>query len=203
MLTQVVVDPNDPAFAHPTKPIGDFYDQETAQRLMAQTGNTYVEDSGRGWRRVVPSPKPVDIYEKMTLAALIKDNEVVIACGGGGIPVVYSGTRYHGVDAVIDKDFTAAKLAQLVEADILLILTAVDRVFINFTTPEQKALEQINLAEALGYIDAGYFAAGSMLPKVQAACEFVAALPGRKAIIGALDSSLAAIEGTSGTTIVS
>ncbi|MDR3053027.1 MAG: carbamate kinase [Coriobacteriales bacterium] len=201
MLTQVVVDKDDPAFAKPTKPIGGFFDEATAAALAAQTGELYREDSGRGWRRVVPSPKPVDIYEKITLRTLVDANQVVIACGGGGIPVVYSGKRYHGVDAVIDKDFAAAKLAELVDADVLLILTSVDRVCIDFNTPSQRALEHITLAEARAYIEQGQFSAGSMLPKIEAACSFVAANPGKTAIIGSLEKAAQAIVGTSGTRI--
>jgi carbamate kinase len=201
ILTQVVVDQDDPAFQNPTKPIGGYFDQETAAELQINTGEPYKEDSGRGWRRVVPSPKPIDIYEKITLRTLVANNQVVIACGGGGIPVVYTGSRYHGVDAVIDKDFAAAKLAELVSADVLLILTAVDRVFINFNTPEQRALENITVQEAREYIKQGQFPAGSMLPKVEAACAFVEANPGKQAIIGSLDAAAAAIEGSSGTWI--
>jgi carbamate kinase len=203
ILTQVVVDPDDPAFANPTKPIGGYFDERTAKRLQEETGQPYMEDAGRGWRRVVPSPKPVDIYEKMTLKALLDAKNVIVAGGGGGIPVVYSGTRYHGVDAVIDKDFTAAKLAHLVDADILLILTAVDNVFINFNTPQQRALGRIGLEEAREYIDKGFFAKGSMLPKVQAACEFVSNGPGRTAIIGSLESAAQSVRGESGTAVVS
>jgi carbamate kinase len=201
MLTQVVVDQTDPAFQNPTKPIGGFFDEQTARQLQAKTGEPYKEDSGRGWRRVVPSPKPIDIYEKITLRTLVENNQVVIACGGGGIPVVYSGKRYHGVDAVIDKDFAAAKLAELIDADILLILTAVDRVFINFNTPRQQALENITLDEARSYIEQGQFPAGSMLPKIEAACAFVEANPGKQAIIGSLDKAAEAISGTNGTHI--
>jgi carbamate kinase len=202
MLTQVVVDPADPAFSHPSKPIGGYYDEETAQRLMRLTGDVYREDSGRGWRRVVPSPAPIDIYEKMTLRTLIDDNQVVIACGGGGIPVVYDSRRYHGVDAVVDKDFAAAKLAHLVEADVLLMLTAVDRVFIGFGTPGQRALTSITCEQARAYIEEGQFAAGSMLPKVRAACEFTGGGPGRVAIIGSLERAAEALAGTSGTRVI-
>ncbi|MDR3315456.1 MAG: carbamate kinase [Coriobacteriales bacterium] len=202
MLTQVVVSADDPAFKNPTKPIGGYFDEATARRLSAETGEPYVEDAGRGWRRVVPSPKPVDIYEKITLGALIENKQVVIACGGGGVPVVYRGTRYHGVDAVVDKDFTAARLAHLVDADILLILTAAECVFVDFNTPAQRGLVTATVAEMEGYSAEGQFPAGSMLPKVQAACEFVAAAPGRKAIIGSLDKAGLAIKGQSGTAIV-
>jgi carbamate kinase len=202
MLTQVVVDPDDPAFKHPSKPVGGYYDEQTAKRLMAETHDIYREDAGRGWRRVVPSPQPVDIYEKMTLRTLINDNQVVIACGGGGIPVVYSGARYHGVDAVVDKDFAAAKLAHLIHADILLILTAVEYVSIGFNTPAQQALTSITREEAERYIAEGQFAAGSMLPKMQAACEFVSGGAGRCAIIGSLERASEAVAGTTGTRIV-
>ncbi len=202
MLTQVVVDENDPAFQNPTKPVGGYYDEATAKKLMMATGNKYVEDAGRGWRRVVPSPKPVDIYEKMTLKALLNDGQVVIACGGGGIPVVYRGKRYEGIDAVIDKDFAASKMANLIGADIFIILTAVERVCIHFGKPNQQALETMTLADAKRYMDEGHFAPGSMLPKVQAACEFVASGQGRKAIIASLESAAAAAKGESGTAII-
>jgi carbamate kinase len=203
MLTQVVVDEDDPAFQNPTKPIGGFFDEETAKRLSEETGQIYREDSGRGWRRVVPSPRPIDIYERDTLRTLFDTNHVVIACGGGGIPVVYRGREYVGVDAVIDKDFTAAKLAQLIDADVLLILTAIDHIFINYNTPEQQMLESIELKEAEEYIEQGHFAPGSMLPKVQAACEFVKAGVGKRAIIGSLEHALDALKGENGTTIYS
>jgi carbamate kinase len=201
MLTQVVVDPNDPAFQNPSKPVGGYYDEQTAKRLMAETHDVYREDAGRGWRRVVPSPRPIDIYEKMTLRTLINDNQVVIACGGGGIPVVYSGARYHGVDAVVDKDFAAAKLAHLVNADILLILTAVEHVYVNFNTPEQQAIVSMSCAEAEECIAEGEFAAGSMLPKVQAACEFVSGGEERRAVIAALEHASEAVGGLRGTRI--
>lgn len=203
MLTQVVVNEDDPAFENPTKPIGGFLDEETAKRLAEETGQVYREDSGRGWRRVVPSPRPIDIYERDTLRVLFDTNHVVIACGGGGIPVVYRGREYVGVDAVIDKDFTAAKLAQLIDADVLLILTAIDHIFINYNTPEQQKLENVELREAEEYIRQGHFAPGSMLPKVEAACEFVRTGAGKRAIIGSLEHALDALKGESGTTIYS
>jgi carbamate kinase len=201
MLTQVVVSADDPAFAKPSKPIGAFLTETEAKRLATETGEVYLEDAGRGWRRMVPSPKPIDVYEKMTLRTLVEDGQVVIACGGGGVPVVYSGTRYHGVDAVVDKDFAAAKLAHLVDADTLLILTAVDHVYTGFNTPAQKALRHVSLAEARALIADGVLAAGSMLPKVQAACDFVAGGAGRRAIIGSLERALDAVDGASGTAI--
>lgn len=201
MLTQVVVDPEDPAFANPTKPIGGYYDAQTAQKLMAETGNVYKEDAGRGWRRVVPSPKPMDIYEKISLKTLVDAGQVVIACGGGRIPVVYQGTRYQGVDAVIDKDFAAAKMASLIDADIFIVLTAVDHVFVNFGKPNQVALTDVTVAQLENYIEENQFAAGSMLPKVQAAMTFANSKLGSKAIIVSLEQASEAISGTSGTVI--
>lgn len=201
MLTQVVVDPEDPAFANPTKPIGGYYDAQTAQKLMAETGSVYKEDAGRGWRRVVPSPKPMDIYEKISLKTLVDAGQVVIACGGGGIPVVYQGTRYQGVDAVIDKDFAAAKMASLIDADIFIVLTAVDHVFVNFGKPNQVALTDVTVAQLENYIEENQFAAGSMLPKVQAAMTFANSKLGSKAIIASLEQASEAISGTSGTVI--
>jgi carbamate kinase len=200
MLTQVVVDNADPAFQRPTKPVGKFFSEAEAKEIMARTGYVYAEDAGRGWRRVVPSPAPIDIYEKITLKTLLDAGQVVIACGGGGIPVVYKGTRYEGVDAVIDKDFAAAKLAQLVEADIFLILTAVDRVLINFRKPNERAVEKMTVAEAREYIAEGHFAPGSMLPKVQAACNF--AETGGTSIITSLEKAEAALSGAVGTVVV-
>ena len=201
MLTQVVVDPQDPAFTNPTKPIGGYYDEATAKKMMVETKEIYKEDAGRGWRRVVASPKPVDIYEKVSLRTLVDAGQVVIACGGGGIPVVYQGTRYQGVDAVIDKDFAAAKMAALIDADIFIVLTAVDHVFVNFGQPNQKALEDVTVAELDTYIAEAQFAAGSMLPKVQAAMDFANSKVGRKAIIASLEQAAKALTGESGTVI--
>jgi len=201
MLTQVIVDENDPAFKNPTKPVGGYYDEAAAKKLMESTGNKYVEDSGRGWRRVVPSPKPVDIYEKTSLKILIDEGQVVVACGGGGIPVVSRGKRYMGVDAVVDKDFAAAKMAELIKADIFIILTAVDKICINFNKPEQQALTNITVADAKKYAGEGHFAPGSMLPKVQAACMFAESGEGRKAVIASLEKASLALAGESGTAI--
>jgi len=203
MLTQVIVDENDPAFLNPTKPIGSYYSEEDAKRLMAETGEKYMEDSGRGWRRVVASPKPVSIYEHMTLATLMCDKEVIIAGGGGGIPVVKTDHGYKGVAAVVDKDFAAEKLAELVDAEYLFILTAVDRVAINFGKPDQRELPEMTVEQAKKYAGEGQFAPGSMLPKVQAACLFVQSRPGRQSIIGSLDKAALALNGESGTRIVS
>jgi carbamate kinase len=202
LITQVVVDAHDPAFAHPTKPVGQFYSLEQANDLKVSKGWIMVEDSGRGYRRVVPSPKPVDVIEKKTVKQLSDDGAVVITVGGGGIPVVHNGYALDGVAAVIDKDFAAAKIAELIDADYLFILTAVDRVMIHYNTPQQKALERMTVAEAHLYIGEKHFAPGSMLPKVQAAIEFVDQYPHRTAIIAALDKAKAAIDGQSGTKIV-
>jgi len=202
MLTQTIVDENDPAFQNPTKPIGSYYDEETAKRLVAETGHVYKEDAGRGWRRVVASPKPIDIYEKISLRSLFYAREVVIAGGGGGIPIVKRPHGYVGVDAVIDKDFAAAKLAELVEADYFFILTAVEKVAINFNKPDQEDLSLITCAQAREYIEQGQFAPGSMLPKVQAAISFIEATPGGHAVITSLEKATEALEGKTGTQIV-
>lgn len=199
LVTQVLVDENDPAFAKPTKPVGSFYTKEQAEQLAAEKGYTMIEDSGRGYRQVVPSPKPVDVIEKDAVQALIAAGQLVITVGGGGIPVIRQDGKLVGVPSVIDKDFASAKLAELVQADLLVILTAVDRVAINFGKPDQRLLERMNLEEAQKYIDEGHFAPGSMLPKVQAAMNF--ARTGGKAIIASLENAGKAITGESGTVI--
>lgn len=199
LITQVLVDENDQAFKNPTKPIGAFYTKEQADKIVADKGYTMVEDAGRGYRQVVPSPKPVDVIEKDAVKSLINAGQIVITVGGGGIPVIKKDGKLVGTPAVIDKDFASAKLAELVKADMLVILTAVDRVAINFGKPEQKLLEKINLEEAQKYIDEGHFAPGSMLPKVQAAMGFAAT--GGKAIIASLENAAKALEGKSGTVI--
>ncbi|MDT2661884.1 carbamate kinase [Enterococcus hulanensis] len=201
MLTQVVVDADDPAFQQPTKPIGGYYTEEAAKKLMRETGAPYQEDAGRGWRRVVPSPKPIDIYEKISLQTLVDAGQVVIACGGGGIPVVYRGARYQGVDAVIDKDFATAKMATLIEADVFVILTAVDYVYVDFGKENQRALKEVSLADMQQYIAEKQFPAGSMLPKVEAACEFVRSGKEKTAIIANLEQVAQAITAETGTII--
>lgn len=201
MLTQVVVDPKDPAFENPTKPIGGYYDEATAKKIMEETGDVYKEDAGRGWRRVVPSPKPMDIYEKVSLQTLVDAGQVVIACGGGGIPVVYRGKRYEGVDAVIDKDFAASKMAALIDADIFIILTAVDHVFVNFGKENQEALVDTTVEKMKEYITEDQFAPGSMLPKVEAAIDFAESKAGRKSIIASLEQASEAVVGKSGTIV--
>lgn len=201
VITQVIVDENDPAFKNPTKPIGSFYTKEEAVELEKNTGYQFKEDSGRGYRRVVASPFPVDIVEKDSLKALYDARNVIIACGGGGIPLIKDGSKYKGVDAVIDKDFSCEKLAELMEADVLLILTAVEKVAINFGKDNQQWLEKMSIEDCNKYIDEGQFAPGSMLPKVKAAMEFVKSKPGRKAVITSLEKALDAMEKKTGTWI--
>ncbi len=200
VVTQVLVDENDPAFQHPTKPIGAFYSKEEAERIAAEKGYTMIEDAGRGYRQVVPSPKPVDVVEKDMVNTLIDAGHVVITVGGGGIPVIEKDGKLLGVPAVIDKDFASAKLAELVHADALVILTAVDRVAINWGKPDQESLERMTCAEAEQYCKEGHFAPGSMLPKVQAAMSF--AKTGGEAIIASLENAAAALRGESGTKVV-
>lgn len=203
VITQVIVDKNDPAFQKPTKPIGAFYSKEEADRLIAEKGYTMVEDAGRGYRRVVASPKPVDVAEKATVAALVEKGHVVITVGGGGIPVYADGNTLVGIPAVIDKDFASAKIAEILDADYLIILTAVEKVAINFGKPEEKWLSELSIEEAEQYIGEGHFAPGSMLPKVQAAMGFAASKPGRKSLITSLEKAKEGIEGLTGTVIVS
>ena len=200
VVTQVLVDENDPAFSHPTKPIGAFYSKEEADRIAAEKGYTMIEDAGRGYRQVVPSPKPVDVVEKEMVNTLIDAGHVVITVGGGGIPVIEKDGKLLGVPAVIDKDFASAQLAELVKADALVILTAVDRVAINWGKPNQESLERMTCAEAEQYCKEGHFAPGSMLPKVQAAMSF--AKTGGEAIIASLENAAAALRGESGTKVV-
>ena len=199
VVTQVLVDENDPAFRNPTKPVGAFYDKETADRIAAEKGYTMVEDAGRGYRQVVPSPKPIDVIEKKTVNTLIESGCVVITVGGGGIPVVRRDGKLYGTPAVIDKDFASAKLAELVHADALVILTAVDRVCINWGKPNQESLSEMTVEEAEKYCGEGHFAPGSMLPKVKAAVSF--ARTGGTAIIASLENAGAAVRGESGTKV--
>ena len=201
VVTQTLVSEDDPAFQHPTKPVGAFYDKETAQRIAAQRGYTMVEDAGRGYRQVVPSPKPVDIVEKSAIQALFDSGNIVIAAGGGGIPVVRRDGRLYGTPAVIDKDFGSAKLAELLDADMLIILTAVEKVAINFGKPDQKGLDDLTPAMAREYIAQGQFAPGSMLPKVEAALSFAESKPGRTALITLLEKARDGIEGKTGTRV--
>ncbi|MDU2064276.1 MAG: carbamate kinase [Sporomusaceae bacterium] len=200
-ITQVIVDPKDSAFQCPTKPVGLFYSEEAAKEIGEERGYTFVEDSGRGFRRVVPSPDPVDIKEKGTIRCLMENGDVVIACGGGGIPVYRENGLLHSVDAVIDKDKAAAKLADVIYADTLIILTAVPRVAVNFGKPDQKWLERITVEEAEKYMGEGHFAPGSMLPKVEAAVKFVKSGSGREAIITSLENAYQAVTENNGTII--
>lgn len=201
LISQVVVDENDEAFKNSTKPIGKFYSKEEAEKLEREKGYKMVEDSGRGYRRVVASPKPIDIVEKEAVKALIEKGHIVITVGGGGIPVIKKGLGYEGVDGVIDKDLASEKLAELIDADYLFILTAVDRVAINFGKENQRDLEKMSVDEVYKYIEEKQFAPGSMLPKVLAAVEFVKSKEGRRAIIGSLDKAEDALNGASGTLI--
>lgn len=201
VITQVIVDEADPAFQKPTKPIGAFYTKEEAENLEKTKGFTMVEDAGRGYRRVVASPKPIDVAEKETVSALVEKGHIVITVGGGGIPVVQKGNQLIGVPAVIDKDFASAKLAELMDADYLIILTAVEKVAVHYGKPEEKWLNSMNLEEAKTYIEEGHFAPGSMLPKVQAAMSFAASKPGRKALITSLEKAKEGIAGKTGTIV--
>lgn len=201
IVTQIVVDPADSAFQNPTKPIGAFYTKEEADSIAEDKGYIFKEDAGRGWRQVVPSPTPKRIVELNSIKTLIEANELVIAGGGGGVPVVETEEGLKGVPAVIDKDRSSALLADNVGADKLIILTAVDYVAINFNKPDQKNLEDISVEEAKKYIDEGQFAAGSMLPKVQACMSFVEGHPDREAIITSLSGLDAALAGQLGTVI--
>jgi len=201
VVTQVVVDKDDPAFANPTKPVGPFYSEENARALESEKGYDVREDAGRGWRRVVPSPDPIEIHEKMAIRQLVDARSIVIASGGGGIPVIRENGKLKGVDAVIDKDLAGERLAVDVGASIFMVLTDVESVRLNYNTPEEKALSKITVADAKTYAEEGHFAKGSMEPKVRAAIRFVEA-GGEKAIITSLDRAVDALEGRAGTTIV-
>ncbi|MEG0918938.1 MAG: carbamate kinase [Anaerovoracaceae bacterium] len=202
VATQVVVDSEDSGFKNPTKPIGPFYSEEEAMRLKEEKGYVVKEDSGRGFRRVVASPIPKRVVEIDAIKKLW-DSNICISCGGGGIPVIENKDgSLEGVPAVIDKDFAAELLAELVGADALMILTEVETVAINFNKPNQTELSKITLAEAEKYIEEGHFAPGSMLPKIQAAMKFVTANPEKRAIITSLDKAVEALEGKTGTVIV-
>lgn len=203
VVTQVVVSSDDAAFAHPTKPVGMFYDKAEAQRISQATGYTFVEDAGRGFRRVVPSPLPVKIVELPVVEGLVSSGCVVITVGGGGIPVVeQSPGDYRGVAAVIDKDRASARLALDMGADMLVILTAVEKVSINYRAPEQQDLDRLTVAQARDYIAQGHFAPGSMLPKVESCLDFVEASQGATALITSLDKAHEALKGGTGTLIV-
>ena len=201
VVTQVEVSADDPSFQDPSKPVGNFCSKEEADRIAAEKDWTFVEDAGRGYRRVVPSPLPKKIVEIGAVKKMMEDGMVVISVGGGGIPVVRKGDHYEGIDAVIDKDRSSAQLAADLDADALVILTAVDRVAINFNKPDQKDLSHLTAAEAKEYMKKGEFARGSMLPKVEACLAFIEGKPGRRAVITSLELAAEALKGEVGTVI--
>lgn len=202
MITQVRVDADDPAFLDPSKPIGHFMSKEEGELSVEKYGYVVKEDSGRGYRRVVASPKPMEIIEIGAIKTLVDSGQVVIACGGGGIPVTLQGNHLKGASAVIDKDFVSSLLAQDLEADCLIILTAVEKVAINFGKPEEKWLAQVSIDEVKEYIKEGHFAPGSMLPKVEAAVEFAQSKDGRYSLITLLEKAKDGILGKTGTRIM-
>lgn len=203
IVTQVLVSKDDPAFKNPSKPIGPFYTEEEAKKLAKTRGITVKEDAGRGWRKVVPSPMPLSIIESDLIKIAIGNGAVIVAGGGGGIPVYYDQHgRLTGLEAVIDKDFAAEKLAETIDADILLILTAVDNVKVNYKQPDEKTLTELTVDDAFKLIAQGQFAAGSMLPKVEAGVSFVSGANKRVCIITSPEKASKAIEGKAGTRII-
>jgi carbamate kinase len=201
LVTQVVVDGRDPAFRRPTKPVGPSYDRQTAQRIAHETGYVFTIQPNKKWRRVVASPKPVRFVEEEPLVQIIEAGHVVVAAGGGGVPVVEHKNETRGVEAVVDKDLTAARLARLVDADLLLILTEVDRVYAGYGTPDERPLESMTVSEAQKLLDAGEFPDGSMGPKIEACIEFVAG-GGPRAVIASLAQTADAVFDSAGTAIV-
>lgn len=201
IVTQIAVDPNDPAFENPSKPVGDFYTKKQADEIAKEKGYTFKEDAGRGYRQVVPSPLPMKIMELDSIKTLIDADKLVIAGGGGGVPVIITDKGLEGVPAVIDKDRSSALLADKIDADKLIILTAVDHVYVNYGKPDEKALKTLNVAEAQKYMKEGQFAAGSMLPKIEACLSFVEGHPEREALITSLDGLDDALAGKVGTII--
>ncbi len=201
VITQVVVDKEDDAFKNPTKPIGNFYTKEEAKELEEKKGFVMVDDASRGYRRVVPSPKPIDIVEKNTIKTLVENDQIVITVGGGGIPVIKKGNLFEGVAAVIDKDFASEKLAELLDADYLIILTAVENIALNFRKENEKLLTKVDVDSMKKYIDEEHFAKGSMLPKVEACIKFAESSVNRKALVTSLSKAKEGIEGKTGTVI--
>lgn len=201
IIAQTRVDENDEAFKNPTKPIGRFMTREEADQMVEERGYDIMEDAGRGYRRVVASPKPVEIIEIETVKSLIDAGQVVVASGGGGIPVMAQGNHLKGAAAVVDKDFCSALLAKEIDADWLIILTAVEKVAVNFGKPDQKDLDSLTPEEAEVYIEEGQFAPGSMLPKVEAALDFASSKPGRQSLITLLEKAKDGINGKTGTVI--
>ena len=201
IVTQVLVDSNDPLFANPSKPIGSFYSKEEAEKIALEKGYVMKEDAGRGYRRVVPSPLPIDIIEKESIKALLKNGQVVICAGGGGIPVINKDNKLEGVAAVIDKDYASAKVAELIDADYLVILTAVSNVYINFKKENEKKLENISNEELEQYLNEGHFAKGSMYPKVQDCLNFTKNKKNKIAVIASLENAKKAFKLKAGTVI--
>ena len=201
VITQVVVDSKDPLFLNPSKPIGSFYSKEEAEAISKEKGYVMKEDAGRGYRRVVPSPLPIDIIEKDAIKALMKDGQIVICVGGGGIPVISKGNKLEGIAAVIDKDYASSKLAELINADYLVILTAVDNVYINFRKENEKKLENVSIKEMEQYLEDNHFAKGSMFPKVQASINFIKSGTNKVAVIASLDNAKEAFKLKAGTII--
>ena len=201
VVTQVLVDPEDPLFLNPSKPIGSFYTKQQAEVISKEKGYTMKEDAGRGYRRVVPSPLPIDIIEKDAIKSLMKSGQVVICAGGGGIPVIKKDNNLEGVAAVIDKDYASSKLADLIDADYLVILTAVDNVYINYRRDNEKKLDKVSTSELENYLNEGHFAKGSMYPKVQACINFVKSGKNKTAIIASLDNAKEAFKEKAGTII--
>jgi len=203
IVTQVEVDQNDPLFQNPSKPVGAFYTKEQSDQIIASKGYVMKEDSGRGYRRVVASPLPVDVIEKDMIKTLIANHHVVICAGGGGIPVIRKDGHLEGVAAVIDKDYASAKVAELIDADMLVILTAVDHVYINYRKPSEERLEHVSIQRLHELMNEGHFAKGSMYPKVQACLNFVTSKQGKTAIISSLERAIDAFELKAGTIIKS
>ena len=201
VVTQVLVDPEDPLFLNPSKPIGSFYSKEEANEVAKSKGYVMKEDAGRGYRRVVPSPLPIDIIEKDAIKSLMESGQVVICAGGGGIPVIKKDNNLEGVAAVIDKDYASSKLADLIDADYLVILTAVDNVYINYRRDNEKKLDKVSTSELENYLNEGHFAKGSMYPKVQACLNFVKSGKNKTAIIASLDNAKEAFKEKAGTII--
>ncbi|EGP5221755.1 carbamate kinase [Enterococcus faecium] len=203
LVTQVIVDENDPSFKNPSKPVGPFYTEEEAKEQMnADSTVIFKEDAGRGWRKVVASPKPISIKEARVIETLVEQGVITVSVGGGGIPVVETATGLEGREAVIDKDFASEKLAEIIDADLLIVLTGVDNVYVNYQKPDQKKLETVTVSEMKQYIDEKQFAPGSMLPKVEAAIAFVEAKPNAKAIITSLENIENLLASEEGTIIV-
>ncbi|MBB6630554.1 carbamate kinase [Clostridium algidicarnis] len=201
LITEVVVDEKDENFNNPSKPIGSFFTKEEAEKISDEKGYVFKEDAGRGWRRVVASPLPVRIVEENSIKALVDAGHIVITVGGGGIPVIEKDEYLKGVDAVIDKDFASEKLAEILDADKLLILTAVEKVYINYGKPEEKSLDKVTVELMDKYMEEGHFAPGSMLPKVKAAIKFAASKEDRETVITSLDKVKEGLEGITGTSI--